>query len=176
MCTGGVLLNMAIHFFNEFGGEAIIPIYPDRCETKTYNLTDRNLYAVPTANAFWAGKITRLEIFRGGVSGANTQPVPQSANVDVDLDWVRLHRADAPATPVVRTPIPLIITPNAEGGADYATVSGNPWDFSGPNDIGPLGTGDLAGVSFRGGDMFGQTVGNDSFIDLPLPVDFNPDR
>jgi hypothetical protein len=53
-----------------------------------------------------------------------------------------------------------MLTPSIEGGADYATVSGDPWDFTGPDDI--AGTNHIANVSFDGNAYNGQTVGNDS--------------
>jgi hypothetical protein len=48
------------------------------------------------------------------------------------------------------------------------------WDFAGPDDV--LTSGDLASVGFSNGDMTGTTVGNDSFVELPLRSETNPDR
>jgi len=163
MCVSGRPLNMAFRWFNEFGNEGFFPFFPVGCETRTYDLADPKFHGPPPANAPWSGKIVRFELLIG-------------PGGTVDLDWVRIHRPDASAQPVVRVPIPRIVTPNEEGGADYASVNGNPWDFCGPDDIGSLGTGNIAGISFRGCDMYGQTLGNDSFVDLPLRSDMNPDR
>ena len=164
MCVSGRgPLPIAFRWYNEFGQEGFYPFYPVGCETRTYDLLDRSLYGPPPANTPWAGKIIRFELLIG-------------PGGTVNLDWVRIHRADAPAQPPVRVPIPRIITPNEEGGADYATSNGNPWDFCGPDDIGSRGVGDLANVAFRNCDMYGQTIANDSFVDLPLRTDINTDR
>jgi hypothetical protein len=162
ICVGS-FMGLAFRFYDEFDNEGFAAFGPIRgCNTITLDLRDRKLYGA-AGMAPWQGKIIRFELLWG-------------ERGTVDLDWVRLHRADAPPTPPVRVPIPKILTPNDEGGADYATSNGNPWDFCGPDDIGSRGTGDLRITSYAGCDLHGQTIANDSFVDLPLRTDINTDR
>lgn len=117
----------------------------------------------------WSGKIIRVDLLMGGVPAGSAG----TDNFTVDLHWVRLHRADsptvAPATPTVR-----ITSPSEEGGADYATVSGNPWDFAAGDDIASIN--DIVNFSFDGSAFNGTTFGNDSFVQLPLRTPLNTDR
>ena len=56
------------------------------------------------------------------------------------LDWVRLHRAECTRrSHAGAAPIVSVVSPSEEGGADYATVSGNAWDFAGPDDVVSIG-------------------------------------
>lgn len=164
----GVNLNMAVHYWTDAGTEGLYPFYPDAGWAQ-YSFDLRNTAGNPPGyQAPWAGKIVRLELLRGGTRfGGN--PV-----ADITLDWVRLHRADASVTPPTGVPVPVVLTPSEEGGADYATSNGNPWDFAGPDDV--ASTGDIANIAFNGADMSGTTVRNDSFVELPLRSETNPDR
>ncbi|HRE00136.1 MAG TPA: hypothetical protein PLV68_02485, partial [Ilumatobacteraceae bacterium] len=57
--------------------------------------------------------------------------------VNLQIDSVRIHRADAPSSQPSGIPRPQVLTPNEQGGEDYATaVRGNPWDFAGMDDVG----------------------------------------
>jgi hypothetical protein len=166
MCLGAAL-NMAVHYFTPTGQEGLLPFFPS-AGCRQYTLDLRNTSANPAGyKTPWAGPMTRVELLRGGAPAGN--PV-----VDIALDWVRLHRADASAAPPSGVPIPLVLTPNIEGGADYARSNGNAWDFAGPDDV--VSTGDIANISFATGDLTGVTVGNDSFVELPLRSETNPDR
>lgn len=161
-------LHMAVHYWNAAGEQGLLPFYP-KAGCQVYSLDMRDGSANPAGfRAPWAGTMTRVELLRGGT------PTGQNPLVNITLDWVRLHRADAPVSPPSGVPIPKVITPNVEGGADYATSNGNAWDFAGPDDV--LTSGDLANVGFSNGDMTGTTVGNDSFVELPLRSETNPDR
>jgi hypothetical protein len=164
----GADLQMGIHYFTESGAEGLFPFYPTAgWHQYDLDLTDTSKNH-PDYRAPWSGKIIRLEILRGGVVTGGNPPV------DITLDWVRLHRADTPAAPPVNVPVPQVITPSEEGGQDYATSNGNPWDFAGPDDIAT--SGDITNIAFNNGDMTGTTYANDSFIELPLRSETNPDR
>jgi hypothetical protein len=115
----------------------------------------------------WSGKIVRLDLLLGFPIGGGSDAFTMS------LDWVRLHRAGAPTSPPT-SPTVRMLTPSIEGGADYATVAGNPWDFNDASDI--AGTNHIVNVSFDGTAYNGQTQGNDSYVVLPLPVPLNTDR
>ncbi|HEY0521560.1 MAG TPA: hypothetical protein VGC84_18870 [Ilumatobacteraceae bacterium] len=120
-----------------------------------------------TTSPLWSGKIVRVDLLFG------FNPTGGDDHFHMILHWVRLHRADAPtvapATPTVR-----MLSPSDEGGADYATVSGDPWDFTGPDDI--LATNDIVNSSFANGAFNGLTSGNDSWVNLPLRTPLNTDR
>ena len=121
-----------------------------------------NMLAPEPGSAPWAGPIVRFELFSAGAGS-------------LQLDWVRLHRADVPQAPPANVPIPQVLTPNEQGGADYATVErGNPWDFAGMDDVGE--THDVANLTTASGDLQGTSVANDPFIGLPLGPELNPDR
>jgi len=137
--------------------------------TVTFDVTNRALYTDPNAAAVWNRAVTRLELFRGGAaSGGNPA-------VNFQVDWVRVHRADAPANPPVNVPIPRVLSPNELGGADYATVErGNAWDFAGLDDVAE--THDVAGLNTANGDLNGLTVANDGFIGLALGPPINTDK
>ena len=156
--------NMGVHYWTEAGGENIIPFTVERPGFATYdiNMTSPGLLG-PNA---WSGKIIRLEILAGG-------GFPGTSRFPMQLDWARLHRADASVAPVA-APAVRLLSPSEEGGADYATVSGDPWDFGGFDDI--VSTGDLNIATFDGGNAHGTTIGNDSFVELPLRTPLNTDR
>jgi hypothetical protein len=161
-------LNMAVHYWNAAGDTGLRPFYPKAgCATYSFDLRDTS--GNPDGfKAPWTGKMTRLELLRGGAS-AGGDPL-----VNITLDWVRLHRPDASVTPPSGVPLPRVLTPNEEGGADYASQTGNPWDFNGPDDV--VSMGDITNVSYSGGDLTGTTYRNDSFVELPLRSETNPDR
>ena len=83
--------NMGVHYWTEAGGENIIPFTVPGPGFATYdiNMTSPGLLG-PNA---WSGKIIRLEILAGG-------GFPGTARFPMQLDWARLHRADASVTPV----------------------------------------------------------------------------
>jgi hypothetical protein len=165
-------MNMGIHFWNEAGGEGLMPIYPlAGCNQYSYNLKDGSQYPFPGLQTPWTGKIIRLELLNGGAFGAGPNSDPKG---NVRLDWVRLHRPDASAGPPAGLPIPQVLSPNVEGGADYASATGNPWDFNDPSDT--VALNDMANVTFQNGVMSGVTVRNDSYVELPMRMPMNPDR
>jgi hypothetical protein len=157
---------MGVHYWTASGGEGIFPFFPTAGWNQyTLNVTDTSGNN-PAYSAPWSGQIIRLELLRGFKAG--------NPPIDITLDWVRLHRADAPAAPPANVPIPVVLSPNQEGGEDYATVGGNPWDFAGPDDVATMG--DITNVSFANGNLTGTTYANDSFVELPLRTETNPDR
>lgn len=159
-------VNMGVHYWTSAGAEGIFPFYPKAGWNQyTLDLTN-NSGNSPGYQTPWSGQIVRLELLRGFKAG--------NPPIDITLDWVRLHRADAPAAPPPNVPIPKVLTPSEEGGEDYASVSGNPWDFAGPDDV--VTSGDIANIGFSNGDMTGTTYANDSFVELPLRSETNPDR
>ena len=165
-----VALDMAIRFQRGDGGWGVIPFsLPAGWSTQHFDLLDRKLYIFAGNDAQWSGPITRFEFYRGGASAGGNP----AANIQ--LDWVRVHRADASRTPQAGLPVPVVITPNEEGGADYATVERqNPWDFSGMDDVGEVNN--VTGLSTASGDLTGVTTANDPFIGLPLGPTLNTDR
>jgi hypothetical protein len=163
-------MNMSIRWFNEAGQEGVIPFTVEAGDWQTihFDLADHANYPFPTVAATWAGRVVRFELFRAPVTGNPT--------VNVQLDWVRLHRADAPREPVTDVAVPQVITPGEATGADYATVErGNAWDFHGLDDVDA--TRDVTSLSIDGnGDLTGVTTGNDPSIGLPLAPTLNTDR
>jgi hypothetical protein len=117
--------------------------------------------------SLWSGKITRLDLIMGGARDGAADRFQMS------VDWVRLRRANAPVAPD-NSPIVKMISPSEEGGDDYATVSGNPWDFAGFDDI--VSTGDITNGGIDGTAYNGTTFANDSFVELPLRTPLNTDR
>ena len=70
-------------------------------------------------------------------------------------------------------PVARVLTPNIDGGADYATDNGNPFDMNDASDV--LDMHDIAGASFGNGELTGVISGNDSYVELPLRTPFDPD-
>ncbi len=166
MCTSGKR-NLGIHFWNAQGGSGLYNLEQvEGCRVYDIDLRDASKYPHAGLQTPWAGTITRLEILDGGGWSSN--------QITIALDWVRLRRADAPVSPPSGLPIARILTPNEEGGVDYATENGNPWDMSGPDDV--LEAHDMVNVSFANGEMYATSNDNDAFIDLPLRTPFNTDR
>ncbi|MGE3588908.1 MAG: hypothetical protein AB7L17_14380 [Ilumatobacteraceae bacterium] len=164
----GANLNMAVHYWTASGGQGLYPFFPDAgWNTYSFDLSDssKNPAAFPGP---WAGQVVRLELLRGGTRAGGNPEVP------ITLDWVRLHRADSPDQPPSNVPVPVVLSPNEEGGEDFASTSGNPWDFAGPDDVASMG--DITNVAWTGSDMTGTTYANDSFVELPMRSDLNPDR
>ncbi len=161
-------LHMAVHYWNAAGEQGLLPFYPT-AGCRVYDLDLRDTSANPPGYRLpWSGAMTRVELLRGGT------PTGQNPLVNITLDWVRLRRQDAPVAPPTGVPIPRLLTPNVEGGVDYATANGNPWDFEGPDDVAT--TGDVTNVAFANGAMTGTTIRNDSFVELPMRSEFVPDR
>lgn len=164
----GTDLEMGVRFVTPDGVQGLVPFYPT-AGWHQYTIDLKAQAGTIAGNpAPWSGPISRVDLVRYGDHGQGNVRTP------ITLDWVRLHRADAPASPPANVPIPKVITPNEEGGADYATVNGNPWDFAGPDDVASMG--DITNVGFNGSDMTGVTYANDSFVELPLRGETNPDR
>lgn len=163
-------LSMAIRYQDVNENWGVIPFtLPAGWSTQHFDLLDPSIYPFPGSQGPWAGPIVRFELFRGGSMLGGNPPV------NVQLDWVRLHRAGASQTPPGGMPVPRVLTPNIEGGADYATVErGNPWDFAGADDIGE--TNHLTNLRIENGDLAGTTVSNDGFVGLPLGPELNTDR
>lgn len=158
--------NMGVHFWTESGLQGLLPFTVPGPGWAQYDidLTGASLLG-PNV---WSGKIVQLELLAGGGFGGPDRFTMQ-------LDWARLHRADASASPLnPQPPILRVLSPSEEGGADYATVSGNAWDFAGPDDI--VSTGDLAIRTFDNGNLNGTTIRSDSFVELPLRTPLIPDR
>ncbi|HEX2785192.1 MAG TPA: hypothetical protein VHN36_16535 [Ilumatobacteraceae bacterium] len=156
--------NMGVHYWTESGAQNIIPFTVPGPGWASYDIdmTSPGLLGP----SVWSGKIVRLEILAGG-------GFPGTPRFPIQLDWARLHRADTVAAPT-NAPAVRVLTPSEEGGADYATVSGDPWDFGGTDDI--VSTGDLRIRSFDNGNLNGTTFANDSFVELPLRTPLNTDR
>ena len=154
---------VGVRFWTEAGqiGTAFLPATDGaHAGDGTYEF---NLAGAP----LWSGKIVRVDLLLGFNIGGG------SDHFTVRLDWVRLHRADAPTSPPA-SPTVRILSPSEEGGADYATVSGNPWDFAGPDDV--IGTNHIINASWDGSSLNGVTRGNDSWVNLPLRTPLNTDR
>ena len=128
-------------------------------------------------NGFWTYDLD-LTGAHGGVPWTGLvyglRVIPASTAATVDIDWIRLRNAGAPQQPPVDSPpLPVVDSPSAAGGADYAsTVRGDAWDFSQPSDV--AGSANVV-YGVGGGLLNGYTVGNvaDGQIVLPLaaPID-----
>lgn len=165
MCAP-VAMNMGVYYFDPLGNRGLYPFNSQAgCHQYSLDLRDSSENPYPLA---WSGLIARVELLRGAVIGMGNVPV------DITLDWVRLHRPDAPAAPPAGLPVVQVLTPNEEGGADYATVNGNPWDFDGLDDI--ASTGFIRYLTVANGELSGTTTSNDPFVELPLRGETNPDR
>jgi hypothetical protein len=97
--------------------------------------------------------------------------IPSAAPATIDFDWIRLRAAAAPiAPPSNPAPLPVIDSPSAAGGNDYAnsTRGFDPWDFNQSSDV--WSTQNVVwGVG--GGLLNGYNVGpnpNDPQIELSL--------
>jgi hypothetical protein len=156
--------NMGVQFFNEAGQQCIIPFTTEAGWLQhDITMTSPGLGGCETA---WSGKIIRLQIIAGGsFTGVD--------RFTMQFDWVRLHRADSSVTPE-GSPVVSVTSPSEVGGADYATVAGNPWDFAAADDV--VSTGDIINGSFDGTAFNGQTSHNNSFVELPLRAPLNTDR
>jgi len=167
-----VTLDMAIRFWTVDNQVGVIPFTLNAGDWQNlhFDLTDRTNYPFAGSAAVWAGPIVRFELFRS-VAHAVGNPA-----VNVQLDWFRLHRADASRLPPTALPVAQVLTPNETGGADYATtVRGNPWDFAGLDDVGD--THDVANLAIQpGGGLTGTTTANDPFIGLPLGGPLDTDK
>jgi hypothetical protein len=156
--------NMGVQFFNESGAQCIIP-FTTEAGWLPHNIDLRGAGLAGCQTA-WTGKMIRLQLIAGGsFTGVD--------RFSIELDWARLHRADASVTPE-GSPAVRVLSPSDVGGADYATVSGNAWDFAGPDDV--VSVGHIANGSFDGTSYNGTTVRNDPFVELPLRTPLIPDR
>jgi len=145
-------------FFTQASGAAgLIPRgFPAGCHTDTIDLTDLSQYFPdPAYRNRWGGPMTSLVLARS----------QGPATVQMDFDWVRIHRADVPAAPPA-TPQPRLLAPSAQGEGDWAgEVLANRWDFDDPADV--AGTENVAG-SVSGGGFFGTNAGK--FVNDPAVV------
>ena len=160
-------LPLAIRWWNAFGQSATIPFNfaGGGWQTLHFDLNDRSIYKL--GGDAWGGPVVRFELFRGLVAN--------NPAVNLQLDWVRLHRADASQSPPAGLPIAQVYTPNEQGGADFATVErGDPWDFAQMSDV--ADSHDVTRLDTSTGDLTGTTVANDPFIALPLGTKLNGDR
>jgi hypothetical protein len=177
MCvTSPYTLNMAVHFWTDTGAQGLAIFTADGCKTFDLDLLNPSLYPHAGYKGPWSGNVTRLELLRGGAFFASGPNAGLAVNdqVEIALDWVRLRRPDAASGPPSGLPVARLLTPSVEGGEDYATANGNPWDFEGPNDA--IDLHDIRNAVYSGGELIGQTFRNDGYVEFPLPTPFNPDR
>src|SRR4051794_5580502 len=158
--------DIGVRYITESGASNInfkfaVPAGPQQLD---FDLTQPGIFGP----SVWSGKIIRLEIAVGGsYNGVD--------RFNLAVDWASVHRADVrPTGNFGATPIVSVLSPSEEGGADYATVSGDPWDFGGTDDI--ASSGDLNIRSFVNGNLNGTSVANDPFVELPLRAPLIPDR
>jgi|GEM_PF-2189115 len=163
-------MNMSVRWWNAAGAEGAIPfqVVGGGWQTFHFDLTDHNNYPFAGADAAWGGPVVWFELFRAPISG--------NPAINLQVDWVRLHRADASREPPANVPIPQVVSPNEFSGADYATtVRGNPWDFHGMDDV--AGTHDVGNLAINAdGDLTGVTTGNDPSIAFPVDAGLITDR
>ena len=164
-------MNMSVRWWNAAGDNGAVPfqLVGGDWQTFHFDLNDRKNYPFPGADAVWGSSpVVWFEIFRAPVGG--------NPAINLQVDWVRLHRADASREPVPSVPVPQVISPNEFSGADYATtVRGNPWDFHGMDDV--SGVHDVANLAITPeGDLTGITTGNDPSIAFPIGPSLNTDR
>ncbi|MDO8392695.1 MAG: hypothetical protein Q7V57_19640 [Actinomycetota bacterium] len=174
MClTHGVW--MAVHFWRADGREGFLSFEGlNGCHQYTLDLTNTQAFSDGYRNA-WTGDIVRFDMFRGGIITPGVPQPPPEMTIDITIDWARLHRSNASATPPSGVPIPKLISPSEEGGTDYATANGNAWDFNGPDDV--LAYHDINGLNYSvPGEASGSSIRNDSYIEFPLRTPLVPDR
>ena len=159
--------DMLVRYVNDAGQSGTVRIV----NSATFGWHDYDIdLTQPSINgaaSVWTGKIVRFDILAGGPSDGN----PDAFTMQVD--WARIHRANAPVAPDA-SPVVKVLSPSDEGGADYATVSGDPWDFTGSDDV--LTSGDLANISFATGNLTATSIRNDPFVELPLRSPLITDR
>lgn len=163
-------LSMAVRFERADGEWGVLPfVLPAGWSTQDFNLLDRGRYPFPDDAAPWSGPIVRFELFRGGaMSGGDP-------SVNVQIDWVRVRRADASVAPIAGVPVPQVLTPSAEGGDEYATVvRGDAWDLANAADV--RSTHQLGDVRIAGDELRAVSTGNDPFVELDLGGELMPDR
>lgn len=79
----------------------------------------------------------------------------------------------APLT-VAGRPSPVVLDPDLAGGEDYATATGNPWDFAAPDDV--IAIGGATDVSFGPQGIQGTNANNDPYFYLRVPTPIDADR
>jgi hypothetical protein len=84
----------------------------------------------------------------------------------------RMVEGGAHSTPVtLRRPArPVILDPDAVGGADYATEAGNPWDFDSPADVASVGNTSVLGYGAKLSAVNAGPTMNDPFVWMRLPT------
>lgn len=73
-------------------------------------------------------------------------------------------------------PSPVVLDPDVTGGADYATLAGNPWDFNDASDVARVSNADWW---VGNGLLYGRNAGslpNDPHVVLSQPVPFDGSR
>ncbi|HEY3725342.1 MAG TPA: hypothetical protein VGN59_18455 [Acidimicrobiia bacterium] len=118
------------------------------------------------AGPAWSGIIKGIRLVPSG-----------STKIQILLDYLRItptSGSNAPPTPPV--PLPVIDSPSAAGGVDYATVvRRDAWDMSQPSDV---ASSENMSYGFSGGVLNGVNTGphpDDAHFYLPLtsPIDAN---
>jgi hypothetical protein len=168
LCTSGPT-HSAIRWWNDAGTRGTIDIGTiTGCADVRLDLaspgaggTTPGTYVGPELGP-WAGKVTRLVFFQAPDTGSRT----------IEVDYVRIHRADTAWGPAGDVPRPVVLSPSAEGEGDWATdVRGNPWDFAAMDDV--AGLTDLTGARTEGGSLIAANTANDPSVELavPTPID-----
>ncbi len=135
--------------------------------TYSFDIPSQTTLPEPTSSRpAWAGLITGIRLVPSGGSA-----------VHIMLDWMRLTPPSGSTTPPSPpVPLPVVDSPSAAGGVDYATVvRRDPWDMSQPSDI--LAPENMS-YSFTGSLLSGVNTGpniDDAHFTLPLagPIDGN---
>ncbi|MEO5898887.1 MAG: hypothetical protein ABIR68_02005, partial [Ilumatobacteraceae bacterium] len=144
--------SMAVTFVNDAGEHGEVPFETGGCSGSP----SVNMAQSPQ----WHGKIIEFNLHI-------------SNGIRQSFDWIRLRRPDAPVGPPGGVPVAKVLTPNADGGADYGSSIGNPWDMTDPGDVSSL-------VSINGqtgpGGFTGSNTTNDPGVVFPLPAPLNPDH
>src|SRR4029079_4688686 len=97
--------DMLVRYTNEAGQtqtNRVINTPTQGFRTYTIDLTQPGIDGSPSV---WTGKIIRFDILAGGPSDGNPN------NFTMQLDWVRIHRADAPVSPE-GSPIVRMVSPS----------------------------------------------------------------
>ena len=72
---------------------------------------------------------------------------------------------------VAGRPAPFVLDPDLAGGEDYATATGNPWDFATPDDV--ISKGGYGAESYGPQGIQGTNTTNDPYfyVRVPTPID-----
>ncbi len=134
--------------------------------TYSFDIPSQGTLPEPGSKPPWAGVIKGIRLVPSG-----------SQNIHIQLDWLRLTPSSGSTTPPSPpVPLPVVDSPSAAGGVDYATVvRRDAWDMSQPSDI--LAPENMS-YSFTGSLLSGVNTGphpDDAHFSLPLagPIDGN---